>query len=113
MQIPQQFKEAIKGFFYDKKIAILEIITTKDNVGASNSDIVETDNIFYGNVNYSISKEIQKEYGLDEIIDIVITTDYSLIKKGEVISFEDNYYYITDVKPRDSHYRLIGVKYGN
>jgi len=111
MKVSKNFIESIAKFFYDKTIFILEKIEQRDNEGAITFDVGSIIYQFKGNVNYQVSQEIQKEYGLDYQIDIVITTDCNQVKIGDLVSYEDVVYSIKDVKVRDSHCRLVGSKY--
>lgn len=111
MQIPNSFKKAIKNAFYDKDIMLLSAIPSRDSHGGSSVEFVDSES-FEGNVNFSVAKEIQEEYGLDQKIDIVITTGFK-VDKDSYIRYLDTIYKVSDNVFRDSHYRLVGVKNGH
>lgn len=107
MFVPNSFKDNIAKTFYDKDINIHEKIETQDAEGGRKTVASVVLNTFKGNVNFSVSKEIQEEYGLDYQIDIVITTNDINVKINDLISYLDVFYVVTDAKPRDSHRRIV------
>ena len=112
MLVPNSFKENIANTFYDKDINIHEKIETQDAEGGRKIVAGVILSIFKGNVNFSVSKEIQEEYGLNYQIDVVITTNDSNVGINDLLSYLDVIYVVTDAKTRDSHRRIIANKYG-
>lgn len=112
MLVPNSFKDNIATAFYDKVLSIHEKIETQDAEGGVKTVAGIVSNTFKGNVNFSVSKEIQEEYGLDYHIDVVITTNYSDVEINDLISYLGVTYVVTDAKPRDSHRRIVASKYG-
>ena len=111
MLVPNSFKDNIAKTFYDKDINILSTTQTVDAEGGRNKGIGEVVRTFKGNVNFSVSREVQEEYGLDYQIDLVITTDDNDVDIGDIIKYLDVIYTVTDAKPRDSHRRLVASIY--
>ena len=114
MNIPENFKKAISDVFYDKKIDILSKKTEFDEEGDYRTESSTRIGEFDGNVSFSNFKAIKEEYGLEYEIDIAITT--SLVNKeklniGNLISYNDFIYEITDKFERDSHLMIVGAKW--
>lgn len=112
MFVPNNFKNNIANIFYDKDINIHEKIEIQDIEGGRKTVVGIIIDSFKGNVNFSVSKEIQEEYGLDYQIDIVITTNTDKVSIDNLISYLGIVYKVTDIKPRDSHARIVASKYG-
>lgn len=111
MYIPENFKKKIKEIFYDKTIEVLNTQNSIDDEGGFINADLEIIDSFKGNVNFSNCKEIQEEYGLDYNIDLVITTDYKLLKIDNIIKYLDIKYKVTDVIKSDSHFLIIATKW--
>ena len=71
--------------FYDKEVSVLVSTSTIDAEGGVNVKGYDVLDKFNGNVNFSNSKKIQEEYGLDYNIDISITTNYNALKINDII----------------------------
>ena len=66
---------------------------------------------FKGNVNFSNCEKIQEEYGLDYKINITITTDYTELKKDDIIAYDKVLYEVKGIYPKDSHVLILGANW--
>ena len=106
MIIPNTFKSKIKDTFYDKTVTLYTTSETKDAAGWSRMSETES-STFLGNVSFSRLAKIQEDYGLEDSIDIAITTDEN-VSVNSVIGYGSKKYKITGAIPFDSHYLLTG-----
>ncbi len=108
MKIPNSFNKAIKETFYDKEIDIYTDEEQDDGAGFVTRGVEPTGKIFYGNVQYSNLEQMQKDYGLSEQVDIVISTSET-IQAGSVVGYDGRLFKIIKAIPNDSHNLLIGT----
>lgn len=106
MKIPDSFKSNIKATFYDKTLAAYEVTETTDDEGWSRMTASEGED-FDGNVRFDNLAKLQVDYGLEDAIDISVTTDQN-ITAGTVIGYDGKTYLIVKAFPFDSHYLLVG-----
>ena len=110
LYIPETMKKAISSRFYDKEVKLVRITKNKDEEGGlvwSNPTIIGS---FKANVNFNDFRKIQKQYGLDYDINIVLTTDTSVnINVNNTIFYNSKYYSVRDVFVRDSHKTIIAI----
>lgn len=112
MQIPTDFKTGIENAFYDKTITIIgeSIVTEADGANKKNPN-GEAIGTFTGNARLMNFKQVQKEYGLDYQIDIVVTCGVETsVVVGNIVEYNGVKYDVTDVLPFDSHKMIVGVK---
>jgi len=112
MLLPDQFQQQIADTFYDKTVSILGSVTTTEADGATKKTHGEVTGSFKGNCRLTNFKQVQKEFGLDYQIDILITcaTTTSVVV-GDSIEYAGVKYNVTDVLPFDSHNMIVGVKW--
>lgn len=110
MDIPSSFKNKIRETFYDKPIILCTKTEITDSEGWVSESLVESETIM-GNVQFGNKEAIREEYGIEDSVDIVITTNKSL-ENNSVVSYQDEYYTIIKSIPFDSHIKLIGKRYG-
>jgi len=102
----------IAKVFYDKEVYLIDKRTTIDAEGGVNTTGYELVGSFKGNVNFSNCKQIQEEYGLDYNIDVAVTTSKdTVIKMGDIISYDSIVFNVTDVLPSDSHLLVVATKW--
>lgn len=111
MKIPQDFKTNIANTFYDKTISLYNVASTTEADGWTRQDttLVKT---FAGNCRFDKLDQIQKDYGLEEQIDIVIST-HEAVNAGQVVGYNSNLFKITKAIPFDSHYLLMGSEWSS
>lgn len=112
MQVPDTFRKAISDIFYDKTVQVLSKEIVTDTEGSRRSVPGVITGTFKGNVNFNTLAAVQESYGLDYEIDITITTAYDGIKVNDLISYDGRYFEVTDCKPFDTHYQIVGIDYG-
>lgn len=111
MFIPETMKRGIAKAFYDKDIHLLNKSTEMDSEGDVKTTGYTEINNFKGNVNFSNCEKIQEEYGLDYKINISITTDYTEVKKTDILSYDNILYEVKGIYPKDSHVLIVGTKW--
>lgn len=112
MRIPDSFKTKIADAFYDKSIKLLSYTEVVDEEGwadASSSTEIKT---FLGNVRFDNLAQIQEDFGLDEKIDIVITTD-EVVSLGSILEYGGVGYRVTNSIPYDSHNLIMARKWSS
>lgn len=103
-------KRSISSVFYDKTISILDTIPSFDAEGGVSIKDNKIKDTFKGNIRFINLKSIQEEYGLDYQVDVAISSNTSVvINVGDIISYLDKKYRITDVMPTDSHLLIVGT----
>ena len=65
---------------------------------------------FVGNVRFDNLAQLQEDFGLDEKIDIVITTDET-VELGNILEYEGIVYRVTSAIPYDSHNLITAIKW--
>lgn len=106
MKIPQSFKDKIKQTFYDKEILLISSSLVKEADGHAKLKESTTTGSFFGNVNFSNLKNVQENYGIQEEIDLTVTTD-TAVAREQVIQYDNRLFKIIEAKKFDSHYLLI------
>lgn len=108
MKIPNSFRKSISEMFYDKEIEIMSSTNTLDEEGGA-AFSETTKSSFKGNVNFNNLEVVNKEYGLDKEIDIVITTDVGVkITVGDKLKYKGVNYRVVKAPIYDSHLLIIG-----
>ena len=109
MFIPQTMKNEIAKVFYDKEIHLMNKSVEKDAEGGVKTKGYTVADVFKGNVSFSNCEKIQEEYGLDYKVDITITTDYTGVKKTDLLSYDKVLYEVKGIYINDSHVRILGA----
>ena len=109
MKIPVTFQAKIKETFYDKELALYTVSTTTDNEGFVSESLTKVDT-FLGNVQFGNLEQYREEFGLEEKIDVSITTDYQ-VQVNDIVEYRGVWYRIIKSIPYDSHFLLIGRNY--
>jgi hypothetical protein len=104
-------KTEIAKTFYDKEIHLMNKRTVTDAEGGVKTDGYSVENVFKGNVNFSNCEKIQEEYGLDYKINVSITTDYTGLKKDDIIAYDKVLYEVKGIFIRDSHVLVLGANW--
>jgi hypothetical protein len=110
MNIPAGFKENIASQFYDKTLSIYSSADDSADDGWTNREAIEVTGTFKGNVQFSQLDLIKEQYGLDESIDISITTSED-VEIGSIVGYDGVHYSIIRAIPNDSHNLLLGEKW--
>ena len=110
MKIPVSFTTQVANAFYDKVVTIYTKNDVVDEEGFAYEEETETETTFNGNVRFDNLAELQEDYGLEEVIDISITTDTD-IEVGTIVGYDDVLYRVMKAIPFDSHNLLIGKKW--
>jgi hypothetical protein len=108
MIISEEFKNTIKATFYDKEFLICNRTESVESDGQVTVGADETATTFLGNARFNDLTRLQEDYGIKEQIEIVITTDYSVVN-GIILKYGDRYFEVIKVIPFDSH-NLIMAK---
>ena len=109
MFIPKSMKTVIAKTFYDKEIHLMDKSVETDAEGGVKTKGYTVKDNFNGNVNFSNCEKIQEEYGLDYKVNISITTDYTGLKKDDIISYDKVLYEVKGIYTRDSHLLVLGA----
>lgn len=110
MRIPNKFKQVIKDTFYDKEVDLYSVTTEPDSDGfVRKGEPATKTGSFLGNVNFDKLDAIQEEYGIDQDIDITISTDED-VSLDQVISYGGRFYKVIRAIQNDSHNLLIAQK---
>lgn len=112
MRIPNSFKTKIADTFYDKSIKILNYTEVVDDEGWADASASTVSETFLGNVRFDNLAQIQQDYGLDEEIDIVITTDED-VSLGSILEYGGVEYRVTNSIPYDSHNLIMARKWSS
>lgn len=110
MIIPATFKTSIANAFYDKEVILYNKSTTKSNSGWTKFKDLEQSGTFFGNVNFNKLDAVQEAQGIEEQIDMTITTNYPA-ELNQIIGYEGIMYIIIRAIKFDSHYLLIAKKW--
>ena len=111
MFIPKTMKTAIAKAFYDKEIHLMNRSTEVDAEGGVKTKGYVVVDVFKGNVSYSNCEKIQEEYGLDYKINVSITTDYTNVKKEDILACDKVLYEVKGIYINDSHVLIVGAKW--
>lgn len=110
MLVDNRFKKAINDAFYDKPFTVSPRTHGKDAEGGATTTTGASVQ-YLGNVQYSLNARSREAYGLTDHIDLAITADRStVVKKDDEITYNGDKFVVSDVKPRDSHVLIIGLK---
>lgn len=104
-------KTAIAKAFYDKEIHLINKELEIDVEGGTKTKGYTVVDVFKGNVNFSNCEKIQEEYGLEYKINISITTDYTDVKKDDILAYDEVLYEVKGIYPKDSHVLIVGAKW--
>ena len=112
MEIPEYFKRAINGTFYNTELKVREITTATDAEGGEKkvaSAVLETT---AGNV-APISAELQQTMlGQDIIAEYKITApETTVARKGSLVEFGGEVYEVVDLKRYESHAELLAKRW--
>lgn len=110
MKLPSNFKHNIDKYFYDKDF---DVYSSKEVVDDEGWGAVSEETIqgsFKGNVAFDNLAEIQQNYGIEEEIDITIST-HEEVELGSLVGYDSVLYKIIRAIPLDSHNLLMGKKW--
>lgn len=110
MTIPNNFRTTIGDKFFDKTISIYNQELIKNAHGGVRIADDGVSGTFVGNVNFSKLDTIREEYGINEVIDMTITT-HEEVENETIIGYLDNQYKVIRSIPFDTHYLLIAQKW--
>ena len=86
MNIPNSFRTQIANAFYDKEIELLSVVETTNNEGQVRRQLSQSGERVKGNVQYSNLERLREEYGIDEEVELSITTQDTV--ETEAIRFD-------------------------
>jgi hypothetical protein len=112
LRIPNSFKTKIADTFYDKEITLKSYSEVVDDEGWADAKASTEVKTFDGNVRFDNLAQIQEDFGLDEDVDIIITTDEEL-ELGNVIEYGGIEYRVISAIPYDSHNLIAGMKWSS
>jgi hypothetical protein len=112
LKIPSTLKTTFEDTFYDKTITTYSISEQIDDEGWAKTEDVAVTGTFMGNVNFSNLEKLQLEYGLEDKVDVSITTSTN-IPTNNIVSYGGFQYKIVKAMPFDTHYLLIGTKWSS
>lgn len=107
MKLPSNFETEIASAFYDKEITKYTSTVETDDEGWARVVESASSETFMGNVRFDNLAHIQEDYGIQEVVDIVISTHES-IANGQLIEYDNVLYKIIRAIPYDSHIMLFG-----
>ena len=103
-------KNAFSKAFYDKTFSVYKTIKSvgvEGDVQTSLSNYSE----YYGNVQFNTNERVQKEFGIKENIDLVISTSTSTdVSINDYIEYQSKYYIVKHVLTFDSHINILCEK---
>lgn len=103
-------KDNISNFFYDKTFTVYTVEDTVDSEGFVNKTMEATSETFNGNVAFDNLEQTRMDYGIEEEINIKIST-HKDIGLGVFVGYNDVLYKIVGKIPSDSHNILLGKKW--
>lgn len=107
MNIPNEFKEAIKSTFYDKNITIFSIGTELDEEGGTiDGEKKQIENLDC-NVQFQTCEKIQESYGKEIEAECIVTCDTTTASIGNIAKYNNKDYEIKAVIPKDTHCILL------
>ena len=110
MFVNDYIKNAFSKAFYDKTFSVYKTITsvgTEGDVQTSLSSYAE----YYGNVQFNTNERVQKDYGIKENIDLVISTSPSTdVSIKDYIKYNNEYFAVKHVLTFDSHINILCEK---
>lgn len=106
MKIPDSFKNKIANTFYDKELTLYSVQSLVDDEGFARDDAIQVSSTFKGNVRFDKLDRIQQDFGLQETIDMVVTTNDD-IPENSVIGYLGKAYKAMRVIKYDSHNYII------
>lgn len=110
MRIPDSFKNKVKAVFYDKTIYLIDVAKVKDSEGFVKRGTGVITGSFLGNAQFDNLEKIAEDYGLEDKIDMTITTDEN-IDVDQTLKYQGVFYKVVKAMPRDSHYFLLAQKW--
>jgi hypothetical protein len=111
MVIPTQFGQTIKKKFYDKEIVIYDVSDTKDShYWQRKSHTTKVIGSFFGNIRFDKLDRFAQDYGIEEEISAVVTTDQHIVN-GTITGYAGIQHEVIRSIKYDSHYLLIFKNY--
>jgi hypothetical protein len=108
MTIPETFTNQIAKQFYDKSIITYTEAEVTEADGRVHKTVV-SDSSFMGNVQFDRLGRFMEDYGLDEKVDISITTSTDTnIESGSIVGYGGRHYRVLQVQDADSHKLILG-----
>lgn len=104
-------KTEIAKTFYDKEIYLMNKSVEQDAEGGVRTKGYSVKDDFKGNVNFSNCEKVQEEYGLDYKVNITITTNYTELKKDDILSYDKVLYEVKGIYINDSHVLILGANW--
>lgn len=112
MKIPRIFTDKVSSLFYDKDVLVYSVESVVESDGWTKLDLVSSGYTIKGNVNFSNLEQVQKEYGLSEVVDVTITTaKEESIGLNNIISINDITYIVVKAISFDSHKLIIAKQW--
>lgn len=108
MEIPENFRESIESFFYDKTFELYSINTSLDSEGGDGECELIKLKDSKGNIQINNNEYNLKEYGFEIDADYKVTTNTS-IELGNFMKYKNEYYKIIKLLKFDSHNVFWGV----
>ena len=105
MNIPTSMINKIKEAFYDKTITVYQNETIKSGTGWTKRAKGEGEEI-KANLNFSNFEQAQKDYGIADDIDMIVTTDEE-VSETALIEYNNITYKILKLIVRDSHNYIL------
>lgn len=108
MIIPTSFTQAIGTNFYDKEVDVYTTSDVQDEEGQAYKEATEIAGSVMGNVNFNNLDLIQEQYGLQEKVDIAITTRDAIGGNANIIGYGGYQYLVIKAVSFDSHILMLG-----
>ena len=107
MFVNDYIKNAFAKAFYDKAFKVYKRTTSigvEGDVQTSLSTYAEC----YGNVQYNTNERVQRDYGIKENIDLVITTSLSTsVTLDDLVNYDGKYFIVKHILTYDSHISIL------
>lgn len=110
MRLPSNFKQTIANTFYDKTITKCTITEVVDDEGWARTHESDTNTTFMGNVRFDNLAQVQQDYGIEDVIDIIITTDED-VANGDILKYDSVYYRVVKAIPYDTHNMIVANRH--
>lgn len=110
MLVNNNFKNKIASYFYDKAFNVYTKVTSVGVEGDVQTN-VSLYNSYYGNVQYNTNERVQKDYGIKDNIDLIITTSSATdVSLDNYVEYNGIYFVVKHVLKFDSHINLLCEK---
>lgn len=110
MKLPSNWDAVFTSAFYDKNVTIMSRQDSYDSEGGLVTSVNTGTQSFVGNVRYDKLEELQRNYGLQEKIDLAITTSTTTsLDLNIIVRYSNVDYIVISVIPFDSH-KLVACK---